>query len=34
MQDPFSPIAGVLPRLALALLLVAAVWAGVFWATR
>ncbi len=31
MIDPLSPTAGVLPRLAAALLLVALVWLGVLW---
>ena len=34
MVDPLSPVAGVLPRLAVALLLVGLVWMAVFWANR
>ena len=32
MIDPLSPTAGVLPRLALAGLLLAGVWLAVLWA--
>ena len=32
IPDPLALSAGVLPRLALALALGAALWAGVFWA--
>jgi hypothetical protein len=31
-MDPLAPTAGVLPRLGLALLLVALAWAAAFWA--
>jgi hypothetical protein len=32
MMDPLSPLSGLGCRLALAVLLVAAIWAGVAWA--
>jgi hypothetical protein len=32
MRDPYSPLAGAAPRLAVAALLVAAVWAVSLWA--
>jgi hypothetical protein len=32
MIDPLSPLAGLRPRLALALVLVAVLWLGVAWA--
>jgi hypothetical protein len=32
MSDPLSPIAGVLPRLAIAIVLCALIWLGTFWA--
>ena len=32
MRDPLSPLAGLGPRLALALLAVALLWLGVAWA--